>query len=174
MRAALYIATLIVFMPLSIWAEDLVKVNIQWDYKDINGAINLYEVKSQARLWETKTVKSIDLAPVGDKMPSSLKLKQGQTKRFALVMKNETDKPISFFASPHIVHPAEHSLGFKFKCLCINHAFNVAPHEIWYRIVEFRLDKEFVGNELTVTHSIIGIDQKRASSFSKEPQQPDL
>lgn len=175
MKAALYFMAFMICLPVNLFAEDKVKVNIKWEYQSVAGVIELYEVKNQPRLWETNSVKSLSSAPIGEKFENSFfELKPGQRKRFALVMKNETDKPISFFASPHVVNPVEHSLGFKFKCLCINHAFNVASNETWYRIVEFRLDKGFIGNELTLTHSIIGIDPKRAESFSKEPVMPDM
>lgn len=156
-------------------APHSVKVNIRWDYKDFSDPVIIYEVKGRPRLWETKSMGSLKAAPVGNLIEgSALSVTPGEKKRFALVVQNSTDRPQFFFAAPHVVHPVEHSLGFKFKCLCINHAFKVGPKETWYRIVEFRLSKEFVGQELTVTHSVIGIDQKRADSFSKEPIQSDL
>jgi len=108
----------------AVHAADRVKVNIGWEYKDIEAKVELYEVKNRSRLWETKSVKLINLAPIGDKIESSvLLLEPGQSKRFVLVMRNETEKPLFFFAAPHVAHPVEHSLGFKFRCLCINHAF---------------------------------------------------
>ena len=159
----------------SVHAADKVKVNIGWEYKDIGAKVELHEVKSRSRLWETKSVKLMNLAPIGNKIENSvLLLEPGQSKRFALVMRNETEKPLFFFAAPHVAHPVEHSLGFKFRCLCINHAFTVGPKETWYRIVEFRLANGFVGRELSVTHSVIRIDQSRAKLFAKEPVLPDF
>jgi len=159
----------------AVHAADRVKVNIGWEYKDIEAKVELYEVKNRSRLWETKSVKLINLAPIGDKIESSvLLLEPGQSKRFVLVMRNETEKPLFFFAAPHVAHPVEHSLGFKFRCLCINHAFTIGPNETWYRIVELRLANGFVGREFSVTHSVIRIDQSRAKLFAKEPVLPDL
>lgn len=152
-----------------------ITVNIKWDYKDFNSVVEIYEVKDRPRLWETKSVKSLKQTPVTSKIEGAhFSLEPGKTKRFALLVENKTDRPLFFFAAPHVVYPVEHALGFKFKCLCINHAFKVGPRESWYRIVEFRLSNDFVGKELTITHSVIGIDEKRADSFSKEPVQPDM
>lgn len=158
------------------WADaPAVKVNIQWEYKKFSDTVAIYEVKGAPRLWETRSVPSLKAAPVGELIEGSVfSIQPGQKKRFALVVKNTSDKPIYFFAAPHVVHPVEHSLGFKFKCLCINHAYTINPKETWYRIVEFRLANEFEGDALSVLHSIIGIDQKRADSFSKEAVIPEL
>lgn len=93
--------------------------------------------------------------------------------RFALVFRNPSDSRY-FFAAPHTVHPAEHSLGFKFKCLCINHAFKSEPKGLWYRVVEFRLSRDFAGTQLVLTHTIIGIDKGQAAPFLKGPDQNDL
>lgn len=126
-------------------------------------------MKGQPPLWLTNSVANLVAAPVGEKIEtSSFELTPGQRKRFVLIVKNPTDKPKHFFAAPHTVHPEEESLGFKFKCLCINHAYTINAKEIWYRVVDFRLSQKFVGKELTITHTIIGIDSKRAASFLQE------
>ncbi len=154
---------------------DPVRIKIRWDYKDFAGPILIHEVKGSPRLWEVKSVKSLSTAPLKDEIKNSeFLISKGEKKRFALVYENKSNQPVYFFAAPHEVHPVEHSLGFKFKCLCINHAFTVGPKESWYRIVEFYLSKDFIGSDLTVTHSVIGIDQKRADSFSLKKVAPDL
>jgi hypothetical protein len=156
-------------------AQEPVKVSIQWDYKDFPGEIVLHEAKQGARLWDTRGVATLGDAPVGKRIENAvLSVTPGQNRRFVLVVHNSGKKPLYFFAAPHAVHPAEHTLGFKFKCLCIDHAFTVAPGASWYRVVELRLAKDFVGKELTVRHAIIGIDKLRASSFSNKPAAPDL
>lgn len=152
-----------------------VRVNIAWDYRDIATKVEIYEPKGHPRLWETKAVKTATELPITGKIDgSAFDLVPGQKKRFVLTMRNDTDRTLYFFAAPHQVHPVEHSLGFKFKCLCVNHAFTVAPKETWYRVVEFYLSDGFVGNELTISHTIIGIDDKRAKEFSKPTGMPDM
>lgn len=174
MRAAWIGAVLLGLLPFISESANPVKVNITWDYKDFAEKVEVREIKGQPRLWETRSVKSSAQAPIGEKIANSaFFLESGQTKRFALLVKNESEKPLYFFAAPHVVHPVEHSLGFKFKCLCIDHAYSIGPKETWYRIVEFRLSKEFVGSDLTVTHTIIGIDKERAEAFSMGSVIPD-
>jgi cytochrome c oxidase assembly protein Cox11 len=108
-------------------------------------------------------------------MPSTtLTLEPGQDRRFVLVVQNTGDQPLYFFAAPHVVQPPDQALGFKFKCLCVNRAYIVGPHETWYRVVEFRLSPDFAGQQLTVMHTIIGIDKKRADAFSKDPVIPEF
>lgn len=156
-------------------AAPAVKVNIEWNYKDFTDPVIIHEVKGQPPLWHTDSVTNLATAPISEPIAgSSFLLEPGQKKRFALVVKNTTDKPLYFFAAPHMAHPEEASLGFKFKCLCINHAYTIGPKETWYRIVEFRMSPNFVGDELTITHTVIGIDKKRAASFSNEPTMSDM
>jgi hypothetical protein len=152
-----------------------VKVNIAWRQKDFPGTATLYEVKGNPGLWETKSVANLAAAPVGQPIAgSSFELKPGHKKRFALVVQNDTGKPMYFFAAPHTVQPEEQALGFKFKCLCVNRSYTIGPKETWYRIVEFRLFEDFAGTELTVTHTLIGIDQKRAASASSDATMPEM
>ncbi len=151
-----------------------VKVNVSWEYKDFAAKVEVREIKGRPQLWETQSVKSLTQAPVGEKLGSAaFFVEPGQKKRFALVINNDSDKPLYFFAAPHVVNPAEHALGFHFMCLCINHAFSVGPRETWYRIVEFSLSEEFVGSELTLTHAVIGIDKGRADAFAA-PKLPQM
>lgn len=152
-----------------------VKIDIQFEYKNFAPRVALYEVKANARLWDTKSVASAKDAPIAGPMQGTvLAMAPGQDRRFALVVQNTGDQPLYFFAAPHVVQPPEQALGFKFKCLCVNRAYKVEPHETWYRIVEFRLSPDFAGDGLTVMHSIIGIDEKRADAFSKAPVMPEF
>ncbi len=114
-------------------------------------------------------------APIGAPVQgASFELMPGQRKRLAMVVQNTTDHPLYFFGAPHRVQPEEAALGFKFKCLCVNRAYTIGPKETWYRILELRLGQNFVGNELTLTHTLVGIDKKRASSFSNDALMPEM
>jgi hypothetical protein len=162
-------------LALTAQAAEPINVSIGWQYKDIAAHIELYEAKGYPRLWETRSVKSVSDLPIAGKIDSAaFKLRPGEKKRFVLVMRNDTDKPLYFFAAPHQVSPVEHSLGFKFKCLCVNHAFIVGPKETWYRVVELHMSQGFVGDALAITHTIIGIDEKRAKEFSQPAGMPDM
>ncbi len=156
-------------------ADKPVKIDIRWEYKNFAPQMALYEVKGFARLWDTRSVASLSDAPVGARMQgAALEMEPGQGKRFVLVVQNPTDQTLYFFAAPHVVQPPEQALGFKFKCLCVNRVYVVGPHETWYRVVEFRLSPDFSGHGLTVMHTIIGIDEKRAEAFSKDPILPEF
>ena len=166
--AALSIIALISALnsPDAALAKGEVKINIRWEYMDFPLKIEARLLNGKARLWETTSVADAFEAPIGDTIKdSSFSLKPGEALRFVLVVTNPTDKDAYFFAGPHAVTPIEHSLGFKFKCLCVNSSFLVKAGETWYRVVEFRLSQDFVGNEITVTHTIVGIDKERAEAF---------
>ena len=139
--------------------------------------MKIYEVAEgkKPRMWETRTVKSLKDVPVGSAIEAAtVSVSKGSQKKFILVAKNETDQPIYFFAAPHGVEPVENALGFKFKCLCINHAYEIRPGEVWYRVVILNVSRDFYGNRMTVTHQLVGIDQKRFSRFSivRKPRRP--
>lgn len=147
-----------------------IRIKFEWTYTEIPPGMRIFDVAraKELPLWKTGTVAKLEEAPVTQEiLESTIDMKPGQKKRFALVYSNATDKPVYFFAAPHSAQPVEFSLGFKFKCLCINHAFKVGPGETWYRIVEFRLAKEFVGDHLTIKHNLVGLDAARAERFNK-------
>lgn len=147
-----------------------VRVKILWDYKDIPEGMKIYEVKGKTQLWKTEAVSDEKILPFEKQIEdSTLSLRPGQAKKFALGYKNTTDKPIYFFAAPHSAEPPENSLGFKFKCLCVNHAYHLKPGETWYRIVEFRLSKVFSDKQLAVKHVLIGISQEKAETINSAP-----
>lgn len=152
--------------------SEFIKVKINWNYIDMNSEMKIYEIKSQMayELWDTRSVKSIESSPVSIEIPeSSFVVQSGRYKEFILGMQNNTDKPIYFFASPHSVDPPQYSLGFKFKCLCINHAFTIKPGEFWYRVVRLNIDKDFRGSAFAIKHDLIGITEDRMKEFEFKP-----
>lgn len=149
---------------------------IDWQYQNIASGMHIHELKpgSKAALWQTATVKDAAQLPVGKEIgDGELHFEKGSAKRFVLVYQNTSDKPVYFFATPHHAEPAEYSLGFKFKCLCIDHAYSVAPHETWYRVVELRTSRDMAGNAISLTHTLVGIDQARMEKFSLKPAEAD-
>jgi hypothetical protein len=148
-----------------------VAVELRWEYQNLPPAMKIYHQRSQspAPLWQTASRAKGELLPVGREIGDArLRLQPGQRKRFVLVYANPTDKPLYFFAAPHQAAPAEHSLGFHLKCLCVGEAFKVGPGETWYRVVELQLSKGFEGDALVLTHTLIGIDAPRAARFGQK------
>ncbi len=149
--------------------SDFVKVKISWVARDFPLSMKIYEpaLQRQIPLWETNSVKSKEKLPVSIEIPdSTFTMQPGSKKFFVLVTYNSTQEPVYFFAAPHQVTPPEFSLGFKFKCLCVNHAFQVPVGEYWYRMVELRMSKNFRGNEIDISHDLIGLTKERMQDFS--------
>lgn len=146
-----------------------VTVRLVWERRGFPAEMHVHEVARERRvdLWETRSVKDLGEAPVGAPIQEGrLRLRPGEVRRVALVVRNTGTSPLYFFAAPHDVQPPEHTLGFKVKCLCINHAFAVPPGESWYRIVEIRLSRHLVAEALDIRHVLIGISAERMKPFT--------
>ena len=151
--------------------KDSVKIKIAWEYNEFPLRIKLYEPASQRnfRYWETGIVNDEKKLPVSSPIDNeTLYIKRGGKKLFVLVVHNNGSEARQFFAAPHSVDPPELSFGFKFKCLCVNHAFRIQPGEFWYRVVELRISEKFKGNEIEIRHNIIGITEARMNEIEKE------
>jgi len=149
-------------------ADGLIRVRLRWQNHGIEPLMEVFHLPpgNLAKLWEMGTGANPGDMPIGEVIEGGdLDVAPGSKTRFVLVMRNPTDAPLYFFAAPHHVNPVQLSLGFKFKCLCINHAFDIPPGEIWYRVVELRMDEGFVGNGITIEHALIGLDEARKKEF---------
>lgn len=157
--------------PLFAFAETAIPIKINWTYNKVSFEMKTYTVKDNSLVWATSNVSKLEGSPVLSEIPDS-KLFMAPNRRmtFALVAYNPSTKPIYFFAAPHSALPSEHSLGFKFKCLCINHAFKIEPKSYWYRVVEMRLSPSYKGSDLKITHEIVGIDAATAKTFAAPGQ----
>ncbi len=156
-------------------ADTQIPIKINWNYKNASFEMKSYTVNEKSVVWATNNVSKLEGTPVLSVIPDSkLLLSPNRRKKFALVAYNPTAKPIYFFAAPHTASPSEHSLGFKFKCLCMNHAFKIEPKSYWYRVVELRLSPSYSGAGMTVTHDIIGIDAETAGKFKDLSQTKGL
>ncbi|TGK33217.1 hypothetical protein EHQ12_17940 [Leptospira gomenensis] len=156
--------------PVDFDPDRSIRVGILWEKKKFPFEMELYEgaIQRPVDLWATGSVKNIEDAPVSIRIEGNdLFLKPGAKKKFVLVVKNDSDRDFYFFAAPHSMEPAEGSLGFKFKCLCINHAFYVPAREIWYRVVELRTGGEALSRDLRIKHTLIGMDEERIRIYQK-------
>lgn len=171
----LFCALVLVALASSVHAEEIT-AKIDWQYQSIASGMHIYEVKpgEHPNLWQTVSEKNPAKLPIGKEIANGeLHFEKGSAKRFVLVYNNPGNTPLYFFATPHHVEPAEYSLGFKFKCLCIDHAYSVGPHESWYRVVELRTSRDMAGNAISLTHTLVGIDETRMKKFSLKPQEAD-
>lgn len=143
---------------------DSVAVTIDWNYKSLPTKMEIREPSAlrSIDLWTTDSIRDIQNAPFSNIIEeNTFYLSPGGKKSFILTMTNTTRDDLYFFAAPHLASPVEHSLGFKFKCLCVNHVFHIPPGNTWYRAVEFRLSEHFLGAKLTVTHTLLGTTKDR-------------
>jgi len=148
--------------------EGKIRINLAWQHHGLDAQMKTHALPpgSRAKLWDMGTGASEGELPVGEEIVDGvLEVSPGSVTRFVLLMQNSTDAPLFFFAAPHHVNPVQLSLGFKFKCLCINHAFEIPAGHKWYRVVELRMDEGFVGNEITIEHALIGLDEARKKEF---------
>lgn len=130
--------------------------------------MELYEPTSQrpVQVWETGIVSEPESAPVSVAIADSQFIQRpGGNKVFVLLVRNPGPKPVRFFAAPHHVEPPEHSLGFHFSCLCVNHVFTVGPGQTWYRVVRLQLHKEYRGSVLAIRHTLVGAGEEQEKTF---------
>ncbi len=149
--------------------EKSVAIVVSWRYKGITEKMKLYEPSAQkaSNLWETGVADSLENIPVETLRKDSIfHMYPGSNRKFVLVMENTGSEDIYFFASPHLVDPTDHALGFKFHCLCVNHTFHIPPGKIWYRVVKLHVDEGFSGNRLEIVHDLVRVSSRRASPFT--------
>lgn len=151
--------------------EKELHVSLGWKYQKLPpGIMKVFELKAGARpkLWQTGSSAGLAGTPAGSEIPNGkFVLYPGSNKTFVLVIQNTAKQPLYFFAAPHQVSPATASLGFKFKCLCVNHAFKVPSGGFWYRVVQLQLSEKYRGQEnLTIVHDLIGIDAAQMQDFA--------
>lgn len=147
-----------------VYPASKVAIQLLWDYKQVPATMKIYELNSQkgAKLWDTGSISQLSQAPVTSEIPNStLNFTAGESKMFVLLLKNDTKQTLHFFAAPHSVNPPELSLGFKFKCLCIDHVYEVPAGQYWYRVVELKTAPNYVGDKVSITHSLIQVDAGR-------------
>lgn len=145
-----------------------IRVRIEWDYRNLPLQMELYEpaVQQPMQVWDTGSVSAPRVPPISLPLENGeFRQRPGGAKIFVLIMKNPGTKPVHFFAAPHHIEPPEHSLGFHFNCLCVNHVFTVGPGQTWYRVVRLQVHKDFRGDTLAIRHTLIGAGDEQAKSF---------
>jgi hypothetical protein len=144
-------------------------VEIGWEYQGLPAEMSIREIDParHSKLWDTGKGSRLADLPVGRELKGSMFDAAGGTKRrFVLVYHNQTTLPIYFFAAPHAMLPARNALGAKFKCLCVNKAYEVAPQSYWFRVVELRLDSGIEGDNLKIVHQLIAITKEQKEKFN--------
>ena len=150
-----------------------VQVKISWRYENMPPGLKIYEIRKDAEtaLWDTDSVAAFSETPAGKEIGNSTFLfTPGGKKEFVLVYHNKTSESIHFFAAPHHMDPEKNALGYKFKCLCVNHIFTARSGEYWYRVVDLHSLGSIEGKDLEITHTLIGVDPKRHEEYYEKPR----
>lgn len=152
------------------------RVQISWVYRNFPARITIHEIRpgKKAALWDTGSARDITNTPIGEEIPDSVfPIQPGREKNFVLAATNDSAQPLYFFAAPHHLDPAEAGLGFQFKCLCVNHLFEVRPGETWYRVVRLRITRENRTPAINISHEIVGVDKKGREGYLIDRAEPE-
>lgn len=173
---ALCVGTFLLFPPKARASanKETVSISLRWDYRNIPAKMEVYEVdpSKPTPVWSMGSASSLKGLPIGEQIKGSvIRAHPGEDKKLVLVYRNDTDKPIRFFAAPHRLAPPEMSLGFEFACLCMNHIYTAPPHGFWYRVVQFTVAPEFQGDRLEVRHALVRVAANRAQPSMTDPLQ---
>jgi hypothetical protein len=164
-------------MSLALWAalaltgSSSVQVRLVFKPTNFQIGVHAFELAPGRRfpLWQMGSARDRKDLPTGKELADlAISVDPGSARRFLLAFENPGDEPIHFFAAPHGVAPAENALGFKFKCLCVNHAFLIPAHGWWYRVVEVRMSEGTSGT-LTVEHNLFRVSAAKAKAFEGAP-----
>ena len=135
------------------------RVIINFTNINFNGVVELYSVDPDASFdeQETKIVALGEKGPLIKKMTNTFFMSNPGTKNMAMVVDNNSDKDLFFFANIHNVKPPEAAVGTKFTCLCSNHVYRVPAKKRWYRLVRLSIIPTFNSPSVTMDHQIIGL-----------------
>ncbi len=147
------------------------KVALTWSYENFPGKIKLYTLKPGQEHYISKTAVAVSISesPVLAEITSSIDAKYNGSTPLALVVQNDSEKDIFFYAVPHEMNPHHASAGHYFECLCVGRVYRVPAKKVWYRIVRINLNESFKPiNSFEINHKIIGIDKNEAESKYKD------
>ena len=163
-RPILILALLL--LPPALWAAPpgQVSITLEWVKQDFPARVRVFEPArgSDLSIWQMGTAKGVAQAPVGREITGPVAVAPGEARLVVLVVENPGPDGLYFFAAPHQMTPPERALGVRFKCVCTNQPHRVPPKSIWYRVLQLKLYPDFVGDSLTISHTLVGISAERA------------
>lgn len=161
---------IIFFLPYQTFGADDAQIAIKFENKNLIPKMELYEVREDTldTVARTKVVHDFKQLPLGKKINETIKITPGKARTFALVMSNTTDKNVYFFATPHIPHPPDASIGYFFECLCNNHVYKITPKSVWYRVVRLEINKSFSPKKSEITHTLVGVPESDVGTKYKK------
>lgn len=147
------------------------KVRITWTYEKFPFKIGLFSVKPEKESYisETKIVSSIEESAGLKPLSQPITAKWAASSPAVLIVRNDSDRDLYFFAVPHELNPRHASAGHYFECLCVGRVFKVPPKKVWYRIVRLNLNPSFRHlSQFEINHRIVGVSEAEAKTTYKE------
>jgi len=138
-----------------------VNIRIAWEKQNFALEPRVYLPRAGSRLktWETQGVASVSEIPLGRELKSPLYVPYLKEQQVILVIENPGPAPVRFFAAPHLASPPEHSLGPRFRCLCIHTVFSIPSRSAWFRVLELSTFPAPKSGDMTFTHTLIGLPE---------------
>ncbi len=144
--------------------KKFMSIENKFEYTNFPLRIKLYEASKPDRVnvGKSDAVKKFSKAPLANEIKDGvIRVASGEFKKFYMVVENTSNEDQYFFVSPHEATPVELTLGFKYLCLCYNHAFRVPAKETWFRGVSISLKDFAWGDRIHVAHKVIGINKSK-------------
>lgn len=155
----------------SVYARPTTQVKLTWDNESLPLKMQVYTVKKEkaAFISETGVAKTLQETPAVAEVrgPITATLDGGTPE--VLIMKNDSDQDVYFFAVPHEMNPHHASAGHYFECLCIGRVYKVPKKSVWYRIVRINLNNSFEKlKSFEINHKLIGLTKAQVDEQYKD------
>jgi hypothetical protein len=121
------------------------------------GEVSFHEAFPDQPQAETLTYREGEEPRIGAEIPGGvLRPEVGAVKRFLVVVRNPTDKPLRFWVTPHLPLPYSAVRGLIMHCLCTGQQYEIPPHGVWTRVIEAGLNPEAETlGPVVITHAFI-------------------
>ena len=77
-----------------------------------------------------------------------------EPQRVVLRLRNPLDRPVRFWAAPHLRTPHEGLDALMVLCLCTGETYEIPAHGSWTRVMEFGIRRRDAVSPLRITHVI--------------------
>ena len=89
--------------------------------------------------------------PIAD---GTLRVTLDEAQRVVVVLQNPLDRPVRFWAAPHLPTPHSAEPALMIRCLCTGDTYEVPAHGTWMRVLELGIRRRQAVDTLAVTHVI--------------------
>ncbi len=121
------------------------------------GQVSVHEARSDQPQGETLTYPEGQEPSLGPELPGGvLHSEVGAVVKILVVVRNPTDEPLRFWATPHLPLPYSAAPGLVMHCLCTGQQYEIPPHGTWTRVIESGLNPQAgTRGPVVITHAFI-------------------